>query len=129
MDKYNCLIVEDSPMMRNLIIYALSSIKGMSLVEAEDGIEGLKKISHEHFDLIIVDINMPLMDGLKMVRSIRADKEHKDVPVMIITTEGGQEDRERAMKLGVDAYLTKPTNATDVIKHAKRLLKIDESPD
>src|SRR6187401_161179 len=97
---FSCLVVEDSPMMRQLIVFALSRIKNMTVTEADDGIVGLKKITGEKFDLIITDINMPIMDGLKLVRKIRTDERHKDVPVIVITTEGAKEDRERAMALG-----------------------------
>jgi two-component system chemotaxis response regulator CheY len=67
---------------------------------------------------------MPIMDGLKLVRKIRTDEKHKDVPVIVITTEGSKEDRERAMALGASAYITKPIQAPQVIETVKELLKI-----
>ena len=121
---YTCLVVEDSPMMRQLIVFALSRIKNMTVTEADDGIVGLKKLAQSRFDLIITDINMPIMDGLKLVRKIRTDEKHKDVPVIVITTEGSKEDRERAMALGASAYITKPIQAPQVIETVKDLLKI-----
>jgi two-component system chemotaxis response regulator CheY len=121
---YACLVVEDSPMMRQLIVFALSRIKNMTVTEADDGIVGLKKLAQTRFDLIITDINMPIMDGLKLVRKIRSDERHKDVPVIVITTEGSKEDRERAMALGASAYITKPIQAPQVIETVKELLKI-----
>ncbi|MEY4580183.1 MAG: hypothetical protein RL701_4886 [Pseudomonadota bacterium] len=126
MSGYACLVVEDSPMMRQLIVFALSRIKNMSVTEADDGIVGLKKLAQAEtpFDLIITDINMPIMDGLKLVRKIRSDERHKEVPVIVITTEGSREDRERAMALGASAYITKPIQAPQVIETVKELLKI-----
>ena len=124
MAKYNCLIVEDSPMMRQLLIFALSRIKDVNIVEADDGVDGLKKMSSNEFDLIIVDINMPIMDGLKLIKRIRSDEVHKHVPIIIVTTE--KADEERGMKLGASTYLTKPVSAPDVLYHAKRLLNIDD---
>jgi two-component system chemotaxis response regulator CheY len=124
MTAYSCLVVEDSPMMRQLIVFALSRIKNMTVTEADDGIVGLKKLAQSRFDLIITDINMPIMDGLKLVRKIRSDERHKDVPVIVITTEGSREDRERAMALGASAYITKPIQAPQVIETVKELLKI-----
>jgi two-component system chemotaxis response regulator CheY len=124
MSGYSCLVVEDSPMMRQLIVFALSRIKNMTVTEADDGIVGLKKLAQGRFDLIITDINMPIMDGLKLVRRIRSDDRHKDVPVIGITTEGSKEDRERAMALGASAYITKPIQAPQVIETVKELLKI-----
>jgi two-component system chemotaxis response regulator CheY len=124
MTAYSCLVVEDSPMMRQLIVFALSRIKNMTVTEADDGIVGLKKLAQSRFDLIITDINMPIMDGLKLVRKILSDERHKDVPVIVITTEGSREDRERAMALGASAYITKPIQAPQVIETVKELLKI-----
>jgi two-component system chemotaxis response regulator CheY len=111
-------------MMRQLIVFALARIKNMAVTEADDGIAGLKKLAADKFDLIITDINMPIMDGLKLVKRIRMDTQHKDVPVIIITTEGSNEDRERAMALGASAYITKPIQAPQVIAKVKELLGI-----
>ena len=63
MSEYNVLIIEDSPTMRQLIAFALKRIKGVRIVEANDGVDGLKKLSAARFDLIFTDINMPVMDG------------------------------------------------------------------
>lgn len=121
----SCLVVEDSPMMRQLLVFALARIKRLVVTEAEDGVDGLRKLAQGKFDLIITDINMPIMDGLKLVKRIRSDETHKDVPVIIITTEGSQEDRQRAMALGATAYITKPIQAPQVIAKVKELLKVD----
>jgi two-component system, chemotaxis family, chemotaxis protein CheY len=125
MADYSCLVVEDSPMMRQLIVYALARIKNVAVTEADNGVAGLKKLATERFDLIITDINMPLMDGLKLVRRVRADERHKEVPIIVITTEGTSEDRQRAMALGASAYITKPIQAPQVITTVKQLLKIE----
>ena len=125
MADYSCLVVEDSPMMRQLIVYALARIKNVAVTEADNGVAGLKKLATERFDLIITDINMPLMDGLKLVRRVRADERHKEVPIIVITTDGTSEDRQRAMALGASAYITKPIQAPQVITTVKQLLKIE----
>lgn len=124
MAKYNCLVVEDSPMMRQLLSIALNRIEGLSVVEADDGLDGVKKLASDQFDIIIVDINMPVMDGLKLIKHIRSDAVHLDVPVIIVTTEGGNEDRLRAEQLGVQAYISKPVSAPQVISKVKELLGI-----
>jgi two-component system chemotaxis response regulator CheY len=125
MQQYSCLIVEDSPMMRQLLVFALARVKNLRVTEADDGIDGMRKLASAKYDLIITDINMPIMDGLKLVRKIRTDERHKDVPVIVITTEGSKEDRERAMALGASAYITKPIQAPQVIAKVKELLKIE----
>jgi two-component system chemotaxis response regulator CheY len=125
MAEYSCLIVEDSPMMRQLLVFALSRIKNLSITEADDGVDALKKLAGGRFDIIIVDINMPIMDGLKLVKRIRSGSDHKDVPIMIVTTEGAEEDRQRALSLGANQYITKPIQAPQVISEVKKLLKIE----
>jgi len=80
MSEYKVLIVEDSPTMRQLISFALKRLRGISIVEASDGVDGLKKLSAEKFDLIFTDINMPIMDGLKLVSLVRNDAGYKVTP-------------------------------------------------
>ncbi len=121
------LIVEDSPTMRQLIIFALRRLKNVKIVEASDGVEGLKKLQKDVFDLIITDINMPIMDGLKLVSIIRRDEIYKNVPVIIITTESGREDRERALSLGANAYVTKPIQAPEVLKLVEQYLSTNQN--
>jgi two-component system, chemotaxis family, chemotaxis protein CheY len=124
MSEFSCLVVEDSPMMRQLLVFALARIKKLTVVEAEDGVDGLRKLANNKFDLVITDINMPIMDGLKLVKRIRSDEVHKDVPIIIITTEGSTEDRQRAMALGANAYFTKHIKAPQVIAKVKELLNV-----
>ena len=118
------LVVEDSPTMRQLIVFALSRIRGLTVVEADDGVDALKKLAGGHFDIILTDINMPVMDGLKLVKRVRGDENLKDIPVIIITTEGAEEDRQRALALGANAYITKPIQAPQVISKVKQLLNL-----
>ena len=124
MSDYNVLIVEDSPTMRQLIAFALKRIRGVRIVEANDGVDGLKKLSSERFDLILTDINMPIMDGLKLVSLVRNDANYKTIPIVVITTEGAQEDRERALALGANDYITKPIQPTKILDVARSLLRI-----
>jgi len=125
MHRHRILIVEDSPTMRQLLVFALKRIKGAELVEAQDGMDGLRKVTSDHFDLALVDINMPVMDGLKLISLIRGEESLKGMPIVVITTEGAKEDRERALSLGADEYLTKPIQANRVLSLAKSMLKIE----
>jgi len=126
--EYQCLVVEDSPMMRQLLVFALSRVKQLKVTEADDGVDGLKKLATGKFDIILTDINMPIMDGLKLVKRVRTDPVHKDVPIVIITTESAEEDRQRALSLGANAYITKPIQAPQVIAKVRELLGIESSP-
>jgi two-component system chemotaxis response regulator CheY len=123
MDRQRILIVEDSPTMRQLLVFALRRLKEVDIVEAEDGMDGLRKVSGDHFDLALIDINMPVMDGLKLISLIRGEENLSSIPIVVITTEGANEDRERALSLGANEYLTKPIQANQVLTVAKSLLK------
>ena len=124
MADYACLIIEDSPMMRQLLVFALARIRNLRVTEADDGVDGLRKLAGARFDIIVTDINMPIMDGLKLIRRVRTDPVHKDTPIIVITTEGSQEDRHRALQLGANAYITKPIQAPQVIAKVKDLLGV-----
>ena len=117
------LVVEDSPTMRQLIAFALRSLPQIQIVEAVDGLDGLKKIQSDDFSLAVIDINMPLMDGLKLISIIRQDSKNSGIPVVIISTEGGSETKSRAEAMGVDAYITKPIMAGHVLKTIRSLLE------
>ena len=86
----------------------------------------MKHLAAGTFDLIITDINMPVMDGLKLIGRVRADERHKHVPIIVISTENSVEDRQRAMTLGATAYVTKPIQAPQVIAKVKEVLKITD---
>lgn len=124
MSGYKVLVVEDSPTMRQLIVFALKRIRGFQIVEANDGVDGLKKLSADNFDLIVTDINMPIMDGLKLVSMVRNDPNYKETPIIIITTEGATEDRERALALGANEYITKPIQTMQILETVKKLMNV-----
>jgi two-component system chemotaxis response regulator CheY len=118
------LVVEDSPTMRQLISFSLKRFKNAKIVEAVDGVDALKKLSTDRIDLILTDINMPVMDGLKLVALVRQNPMLKSVPIIIITTEGAEEDRERGMALGANAYISKPIQSSHLIKTISELLAV-----
>ncbi len=124
MPEHSALVVEDSPTMRQLIAFALKRLRGIRIVEANDGVDGLKKLANERFDIIFTDINMPVMDGLKLISLIREDANYRGVPIVVITTEGAVEDRERAIALGANDYITKPIQPNRILDVAKGLLGI-----
>jgi len=116
------LVVEDSPTMRQLISFSLKRFDGCKIVEAVDGVDALKKLSTDKVDMILTDINMPVMDGLKLVKLVRENEKLKHLPIIIITTEGAEEDRERGLKLGANAYISKPIQSSHLIKTISELL-------
>ncbi|MEY4511411.1 MAG: hypothetical protein RLZZ450_3533 [Pseudomonadota bacterium] len=124
MTRYRCLVVEDSQVMRQLLVFALQRVRELDVTEADDGVDALRKLTGARFDIIITDINMPIMDGLKLVKRIRSDETYKNVPIIVVTTEGSQEDRSRALALGANAYITKPIQGPQVVAKVKELLQM-----
>ena len=124
MAQLHALVVDDSTAMRKQLCYALQRVVGMDTVEATDGADAWRKLSSASFDIVITDINMPLMDGLKLVALVRAGGAHQHVPVVVITTEGAEADRKRAMSLGASAYLVKPVQANQVVETVRSLLGV-----
>jgi two-component system chemotaxis response regulator CheY len=122
MAKFRCLIVEDSPTMRQLIVFALKRIPELDIVEASDGVDALKKLPGQKTDLVLTDINMPIMDGLKLVSLMKSNPLYKEIPVVIITTEGAAEDREKGLALGAQAYIPKPIQTNNLLKVVRDLL-------
>lgn len=122
MSEHSFLVVEDSPTMRQLITFALKRIPGSKVVEANDGIDALKKLSQNKVDLILTDINMPIMDGLKLVSMVRNDPAFKNIPIIIITTEGAEEDRKRGLALGANAYIAKPIQTQDLLNVVNQIM-------
>ena len=112
----NILVVEDSPTMRQLISFAMKRVQSAHVIEATDGVDALKKLSSDKIDLILCDINMPVMDGLKLVSLVRGNPAFKDIPIIMVTTEGAEEDRKRALAIGANAYLPKPIQTQELIK-------------
>jgi two-component system chemotaxis response regulator CheY len=110
--------------MRQLLLLALARLKHLSVTEAGDGVEGMRKLANAAYDLVITDINMPILDGFKFVKWLRTDPKHKDIPVLVVTTRASEEDRKRALDLGADAFLSKPIHAAQVIATVEELLKM-----
>jgi two-component system chemotaxis response regulator CheY len=122
MAKRRCLLVEDSPTMRQLIVFALKRVPDLEIVEASDGVDALKKLPDGTFDLILTDINMPIMDGLKLISLMKNNPLYRDIPIVVITTEGAKEDREKGMALGARSYITKPVQTNSLLKVVKEIL-------
>ncbi|MFO0584527.1 MAG: response regulator [Anaeromyxobacter sp.] len=122
MARWRALIVDDSPSMRRQLFHALRRVGELDAVEATDGADAWRKLAGAKFDLVLTDVNMPILDGLKLVSMVRSGGAHQATPVVVITTEGAEADRQRAMRLGATAYLVKPVQAQQVIETVRALL-------
>jgi two-component system chemotaxis response regulator CheY len=103
------LIVEDSPTMRALLTSALEDLEvPVKVTEAESGFEALRLLPRDSFDLIVTDINMPDINGLELISFVRNNASYHSIPLIIVSTEGSERDRDKGVGLGADAYLVKP---------------------
>lgn len=102
------LIAEDSATMRSLIVSTIAAMGDFDIFEAANGFEALRILPREKVDLVITDINMPDINGLELVAFIRGNVNYQDTPLIIVSTEGSQRDREKGLALGANAYLVKP---------------------
>ena len=116
------LIIDDSSATRAYVRAALEEMNDMQVSEAASGFDALRILPRERFDLLLVDINMPNINGLELISFIRRSETHRDTPLLIISTEASERDRARAMTLGANGYLAKPFTA-EALADAVRALK------
>jgi len=121
-DFMKVLVVDDDKTTRKMLSLILKT-KGYEVVTAENGIEALQKLGLEEINLILIDMNMPYMDGIEFTKQVRANQQFCEIPIIMITTEADEEERKRAYDAGVDDYLIKPTNATEISESMKKIMK------
>ena len=115
------LIIDDSSATRAYIRAALESEDDMEVTEATSGFDALRILPRSRFDLLLVDINMPNINGLELISFIRRSETHRETPLMIISTEASERDRSRAFQLGANAYLAKPFTADALLTAVRDL--------
>lgn len=117
------LVVEDSSAMRAFVRAALEEAEIVrEVVEAASGFEALRVLPREAFELAIVDINMPDVNGLELIRFMRGSEAHKRTPLLVISSESSERDRERGLTLGANAYLAKPFTADALVAAVRALI-------
>ncbi len=96
--------------------------KGYVTVTADNGIDALEKLATNPGDLVLTDLNMPQMDGIELVKNIRANEVYEGLPIIMITTESGELDKETAFEAGVTAFLIKPVTPKKLVEEIEKLL-------
>ncbi len=119
------LIVEDSAMTRAMIRTALENIDDceVEIIEVESGFEALRILPSREFRLILTDINMPDINGLELINFVKSNPTYRNIPLIIVTTECREEDRNRGMALGAFAYITKPFEPEALQKLVQKALE------
>ena len=116
------LIVDDSKTIRNLISFILKK-EGYKVTMAEDGLDGLEKLyAADDIDLVISDINMPNMDGFTFIRTVREQEVYRNLPIVVLSTEGQEKDIKQGISLGANLYMVKPAQPQQMVKNIKMLL-------
>ncbi|MGB9614427.1 MAG: response regulator transcription factor [Fervidobacterium sp.] len=116
------LVVDDSDVLRKITVYNLRKL-GMDVEEAVDGIDGLEKMRSWHPDVVILDIMMPRMDGFTVLKEMKKDESIKDIPVIVLTAKGGQNDEQIALSLGAKQVMTKPFSPAQLVEEVKNVAR------
>ncbi len=117
----NIMIIDDSFTTRKMLSFLLKG-EGFNVILAENGIDALEKLSFSDIDIIITDLNMPQMDGLEFINSLKKNPDYKDIPVIMLTTESNDSDKQKGFEAGASSYLIKPVPQDVLIKEVKKFL-------
>ncbi len=120
------LIVEDSAVTRKFLMLAVRS-KGYEVLTAHDGMEALEKLARGKVDMVITDLNMPNMDGFELTQTIRKQYTPREMPIIILSSLQNDQEREKGMSLGANAYLNKPFNTALIQEEIEKHLIRKES--
>jgi two-component system chemotaxis response regulator CheY len=117
------LIVDDSPTVVKFVSLSLRN-RGYEVVTASDGMDAIEKIStmSEAVDLVITDLNMPNLDGYGLIGTLRQNADHQDTPIIILSSEEDEDDRERGLTVGANSYLVKPFNSSALVEEVAKYL-------
>ena len=118
------LVADDSVTMRRMIIAALRDVREVGFDQAGSGLEAIERITVAPVDLVILDLNMPDVHGLEVLRFVRSHERFHSLPVVILTTRGDDESRQAALRDGATLYLTKPFTPATFAPEIRRLLDV-----
>ena len=115
------LIIDDSSLTREFHSHIVKAA-GFACVTAADGMEGLEKATAEKFHIILTDVNMQGMDGYEFTRRLRQNPDYDEVPIIIVSTEAKELDKQKGFSAGANLYLVKPTDASRIVESMRLLL-------
>src|SRR3954468_13324967 len=117
------LVVDDSATMRRMVIAALTTLGGLAFEQAVSGLDAIERVTMTPVDLVLLDLNMPDMHGLEVLRFIRGQDAFRKLPVVILTTRGDDDSRAAALREGATLYLTKPFAPATIVSEIRPLLQ------
>jgi two-component system chemotaxis response regulator CheY len=118
------LVVDDSATMRRMIIATLGRLNGLAFEQAVSGLGAIERVTLDQTDMIILDLNMPDVHGLEVLKFIRNQQSLRELPVVILTTRGDDASRAAALEAGATVYLTKPFSPDGIVEEVQRLLQL-----
>ena len=116
------LAVDDSPSMRDMVRIALSGA-GFQVTQAADGAEALEIARNDSFDLVLSDVNMPRMDGISLIRALRAEANYKHTPILMLTTESSADRKREGKDAGATGWIVKPFDPDQLVATMQRVLR------
>jgi two-component system chemotaxis response regulator CheY len=115
------LVVDDSETVRQVLQMSLANA-GFDVVEAEDGVDALNKLSGAQVDMLITDLNMPNMDGLELIKKVREEGSHRFTPIVMLTTESSEVKKLAGREAGASGWIVKPFKPEQLLKVVKMVL-------
>ncbi|HEY6560198.1 MAG TPA: response regulator [Polyangiaceae bacterium] len=116
------LVVDDSKVMRDMVVACLRAIAGTQFVHASSGLEAIEQLSLSPFDLMVLDLNMPDITGIEVLEFLRGQDTLRALPVLIVTTRGDDQSREQVLRAGASSFLAKPFTPDAIIAEVRALL-------
>jgi two-component system, chemotaxis family, chemotaxis protein CheY len=116
----NILIVDDSASMRQMVAFTLKGA-GYEVEEAVDGVDALRKAKSKAFNIVVTDVNMPNMDGIALIKELRALPNYKFTPLLMLTTEAGAEKKQQGKAAGATGWMVKPFNPDQLLATIKKV--------
>lgn len=120
---WTILVVDDSSIMRRMVMAALRAVEDVRFDQAESGLEAIERLAVAPVHLVILDLNMPDVHGLEVLRFVRSHQSFNRIPVVVLTTRGDEESRAAALQQGATVYLTKPFAPGELVPQVRRLLQ------
>jgi two-component system chemotaxis response regulator CheY len=117
------LVVDDSKVMRDMVVACLRPYPGLTFTHASSGLEAIERLSLKPYDLIVLDLNMPDIGGIEVVEFMRSQDTLRHLPIVIVTTRGDEASRVRALEAGADRFMTKPFSPDAILGEVKGLLE------
>ena len=125
----NVLIVDDSPTIRRMVMAALGTLADGTFLEAGSGLQAIEALAVSTVHIVVLDLNMPDMHGLDVLRFVRSHDHFKDLPVLVLTTRGDSTSRDAALQAGASAYMTKPFSPSALASSVSELLALSRPSD